>query len=243
MKEATFDFNGVNSDRYGVWVQYRPVRSAAQRNYLSGNASNRSGTDFRDGKTYLNSELTLQCIFKHDESKAVLEDIYQWLDTPGYVPLQLWYDEKYKYKAKVTSVIKSSTVDVDHEYYSFDLEFSLYPFKYDYLNKAADGEVTASKPIVLDNSKSNITAFPYLEYTNGAVAGDFVINWGNKKYTFTKVQANQVISIDCSIPRTNAPYNMVGLDFPVLDGGKTTRVSIVGSGKLKITGKLVRRVM
>lgn len=243
MENATFTFAGTNSSKYGVWVQTRPTRKAAQRNFMSGNASNRSGTTFRDGVVYLNSTLTLECAFKYDAT--TYEEIFSWLDGGEYQDLYLWYDEKYKYKALISDVIETSPVDAEHTVYTFNLVLSLYPFKYDTSDKSMDFTIGPNESFRIDNTKSHITAKPSMTITkDNSAKSDVTIKIGVKQFKFTNVEPGQVIYIDSSIPMCNKPSQMVGLGFPEFDNSMVLNVSIpTHNASIMCVGNPMRRVV
>ena len=230
MDSGTFDFNGVNSSKFGVLVQQRPDRVTSIHNYYSATPSAADTPSLRDKKTYTKASIKLMCWFKSPKDITAynqrLTDILDWLDTGrddiSFIP---WYDPLHTYKCSLSGGITFINFNDNHDVVTFELILQLDAWKY--LNSGmTQGKYGTS--FTLTNPTKNI-ALPKTLVLTGS--GDITININQRILTVKGVQGNTTID---SIAKRYSGGRMVGLDYPYLDQGLNT-IKTTGAKAVSIT--------
>lgn len=135
MNSGTFDYNGVNSSKFGVLVQKRPDRVTSTHNFYSADPSAADNPSLRDKKTYTKTSIKLMCWFKSpdtiEEYNQKLTDIVDWLDLGrDDVSFTPWYDPSHTYKCSVSGGLTFVNFDDGHRAITFDLTLQLDAWKY-----------------------------------------------------------------------------------------------------------------
>ena len=231
MKPGEFIFNGKSSTDYGILVQHRPKRAFGLRTFTESAPSNRNGSVFWDHDVYDNYELDLECFIKTD-SKITLDDVVDWMNTPNYANLKLYYDDQYTYKAICKNVISFQPYQADNKYYSFTIQLSTHPFKY-----LDSGLKQLSGTTIQINNTSKYESYPLITVT-GSGDTTLTIN-ADQKYTFKGLSGK--ITIDSEAPSCSLPAKYSGLEFPFLKPG-INNIKTSGTG-LTIIPRFVRRAV
>lgn len=218
MDSGTFDYNGVNSSKFGVLVQKRPDRVTSTHNFYSADPSAADNPSLRDKKTYTKTSIKLMCWFKSpdkiEEYNQKLTDIVDWLDLGrDDVSFTPWYDSSHTYKCSLSGGLTFVNFDDRHRAITFDLTLQLDAWKYQNSGLKATSYGTS---FTVTNPTKN-TALPMSLVLTGA--GDVTITINQRVLTVKGVKDK--VTID-SINKRHSGGTMVGLDYPYLDPGLNT---------------------
>ena len=207
MEPGSFFFDGVDSRKYGMMIQTRPIRKPPQRRRVEATASNRSGTIYRDLGVYDNSELDLSLVFVTKPDIRTIDEIAALFDTRDYVDFIPYYEPESTYRVMVSETPEFNNLYHFANVWITDVKLSVYPFKY-----IVGGLEPISGGQELNLINQGIDTSPQITLVGH---GDLRLTVNDIDYHFKNVDSQVTMDSEA----LTCTGEMVGLDYPTLEPG------------------------